>query len=73
MRNSNWRLMDSQYAGACRKCGKPIAVGASIWWQKESKAVRCVACIPLEVKRLLERALPPKSIPEYKRYTPSAT
>lgn len=73
MRNSQWHLLDARYETTCRKCKAPIAVGSSIWWQGESKAVRCATCIPLQVKRQLATMLPPASMPEYKRYTPNAT
>ncbi len=42
--------MRLRYAGACRLCDKPLAAGTDAVYERESKTVRCVACMtaPLE-------------------------
>lgn len=43
-----WKTLKSKYDGTCNECQKPFQVGDPIWWEIQSRTVRCSGCGPVK-------------------------
>ena len=61
------RIMQARYPGCCESCGKEIAPGETIAWEKfgSSSVTRCISCYEVDKQKTVVKRKPPKTELEF--------
>ncbi|MEP6843953.1 MAG: nuclease-related domain-containing protein, partial [Pseudolysinimonas sp.] len=46
---STTKMMALRFAGTCHTCGRPLAAGIQAAYDRESRTVTCIACLPADL------------------------